>query len=184
MSVARLPRLPIRAGRSPANVVRPPRLRTVESTGEERHASWGELFFDLVFVAAIAELAHNLGGDLSAGGFLRFVALFVPIWWMWVGYTFYDDRFDTDDAVYRLLMLTGMLAIAALAVTVHDALSGGSAAFAIAYIAARLVLIVQYVRAYRHVPAARALCVRYIIAFSGGVAVWAISLLFAPPTRY
>jgi low temperature requirement protein LtrA len=29
-------------------------------TSQERHATWLELFFDLVFVVAIAELAHTL----------------------------------------------------------------------------------------------------------------------------
>jgi hypothetical protein len=36
---------------------------------EERHASWLELFFDLVFVVAIAELSLGLVRDHSLGGF-------------------------------------------------------------------------------------------------------------------
>jgi low temperature requirement protein LtrA len=32
----------------------PPRLRTVEEGFEERHATWLEPFFDLVFVVAVA----------------------------------------------------------------------------------------------------------------------------------
>jgi len=35
---------------------RPPRLRTVGAADEERHATWLELFFDLVFVICIAVL--------------------------------------------------------------------------------------------------------------------------------
>ena len=40
--------------------LRPPRLRTLagEDAEDERHASWLELFFDIVFVVAIAELSH------------------------------------------------------------------------------------------------------------------------------
>jgi low temperature requirement protein LtrA len=37
----------------------PPRLRTLEE-GDGRRASHLELFFDLVFVVAIAQLAHEL----------------------------------------------------------------------------------------------------------------------------
>ena len=44
-----------------------PRLRVGEETG--RHATWLELFFDLVFVVAIAALAGLLHDDLSLGGF-------------------------------------------------------------------------------------------------------------------
>jgi low temperature requirement protein LtrA len=32
----------------------------------ERHASWAELFFDLVAVAGVATLAHVLGSGLGA----------------------------------------------------------------------------------------------------------------------
>jgi low temperature requirement protein LtrA len=42
-----------------ARWLRPPRLRTLAEVGE-RHASWLELFFDLVFVVAITELSHYL----------------------------------------------------------------------------------------------------------------------------
>lgn len=38
----------------------PPRLRTLEGR-DGRRASYLELFFDLVFVVAIAQLAHELG---------------------------------------------------------------------------------------------------------------------------
>ena len=38
----------------------PPRLRTTEDTDSERHATWYELFFDLVFAAAIA-LSRSVG---------------------------------------------------------------------------------------------------------------------------
>jgi hypothetical protein len=37
--------------------LRPPRLRTLAKRESERHASWLELFFDLVLVVAIAQLA-------------------------------------------------------------------------------------------------------------------------------
>jgi low temperature requirement protein LtrA len=39
-----------------------------ENGGSERHASWFELFFDLVFVIAVAELAHTLHDDLTFAG--------------------------------------------------------------------------------------------------------------------
>src|ERR671931_1803877 len=92
----------------------PPRLRTAADEGE-RHASWLELFFDLVFVVAITELSQALVADHSAGGFLRFAALFVPVWVAWQGYMAYATRFDTDDLGFRLAYFGAMLAIAAIA---------------------------------------------------------------------
>ena len=131
-----------------ARFLEPPRLRTLE-TEAERRATWLELFLDLVFVAAVAEVASTLSADPTAAGFGRFLALFLPIAWAWAGFAFYATRFDTDDLVYRLFTLLGMFAVAALASTVPHALHGGQNAFAVAFVCVRLVLLALYVRVYR-----------------------------------
>ena len=51
----------------------PPQLRIGEDSVAERRATWLELFFDLVFVVAIAQLAHKLNEDISLSGFFGFV---------------------------------------------------------------------------------------------------------------
>jgi low temperature requirement protein LtrA len=50
------------------------------SNNTNRHATWLELFYDLVFVVVIFQLAHNLEEDFSLNGFLVFLALFIPVW--------------------------------------------------------------------------------------------------------
>jgi low temperature requirement protein LtrA len=167
-----------------ARLLRPPRLRALEEAGRERHATWTELFFDLVFVVAIAELAHLLHGDPSPGGFLRFGALFVPCWWAWVLFTFYSDRFDTDDIVHRLSMLGGMLAVVALAVNLHDAFSGGWTGFVLSYLLVRSIVLALYLRAARHVPAARANLTLLLFSYFVGGGLWLLSLVVPPPLRY
>lgn len=52
-----------------------------EEGERERHATWLELFYDLVFVVTISQLAHYLEENLSLYGFLQFVLLFIPVWW-------------------------------------------------------------------------------------------------------
>jgi low temperature requirement protein LtrA len=76
---------------------KPPRLRSGEQGEKERHATWLELFYDLVFVAAVAQHATGLGKDYTWLGMSRFFVLFVPVWWAWVGHTFYLSRFDSED---------------------------------------------------------------------------------------
>jgi Bacterial low temperature requirement A protein (LtrA) len=92
-----------------------PRLRINTDGEESNHASWVELFFDLVFVVAIAELSHTLEQHLSWHGFIQFAALFLPCWWAWVLVTFYVDRYETDDPTHRILILSTMLAVIFLA---------------------------------------------------------------------
>lgn len=165
---------------------RPPRLRIGAAEVEEgnRHATWLELFYDLVFVVAVAALAHRLIGHLSLTGFLAYAALFVPVWWTWVGAVFYADRFDSDDPVHRLLVFAQMVAVVALAATAEGALAEQSAAFALAYAAARGVLVVMYLRAYRHVEEARPLTRRFALGFTVAALFWAVSALVPAPYRF
>ena len=114
------------------HLIRPPRLWPAESASSRR-VTWLELFFDLIFVAAVAQVNAPLGMNYSLGGVLRFLAFFVLIWWAWVGHTLYSTRFDTDDLVQRLLTLIQMFAVAAMAANAKDAFdSRYSAGFAAA----------------------------------------------------
>jgi low temperature requirement protein LtrA len=161
----------------------PPRLRTLEE-GDGRRASYLELFFDLVFVVAIAQLAHELEVDHSLRGFGVFAALYLPVFLAWQGFSFYADRFDTDDVVFRLVMFTAMLVIAALAIQIPDVAHGDSTGFVLAYVVLRSLLVGLYLRSYRHVPEARPLIVRYSWEYSLAVGIWLLSLAVDAPERY
>ena len=161
-----------------------PRLRTAEAEAGERHATWLELVYDLVYVVAVAQLAHQLAEHPDRRGVIQFTALFVPIWWAWTGQTFYANRFDADDLSARLLAALQMAGVALLASSIPHALDSASTAFALAYAWIRAVLIVQYVRAWRHVPAARPLTSRYVTGFSMGCALWIVSVALPTPLRF
>jgi low temperature requirement protein LtrA len=161
-----------------------PELRINESKQEERHATWLELFFDLFFVVAISELAHNLNRDVSLSGFLGFLLLFVPIWWSWIGATFYANLFDTDDLGHRLLTALQMLAVTALAVNVHDGLGKSSVGFALSYAVVRLLLIVEFLRAGRHIVTARPLTTRIVSSCGLGALLWLLSIFVPLPLRF
>ena len=82
---------------------------------ESRRASWLELFFDLIFVAAVSQVGVPLGQDYSIYGLVRYSLMFLLIWWAWFGHTMYSTRFDADDVVHRLLTLVQIFAAALLA---------------------------------------------------------------------
>ncbi|MEH2295082.1 low temperature requirement protein A [Nostoc sp.] len=167
-----------------ANFLQPPRLRIGEDTEEERHATWLELFYDLVFVVAISQLAHNLNEDISLSGLFGFVVLFIPVWWSWIGTTFYANRFDSDDVGHRLLIGIQMLTAAAMAINIHHGLGESSPGFAIFYALGRIVLVIEYVRAGRHIPSARPLTTRYAIGFAIAAFLWLISASIPIPWRF
>jgi low temperature requirement protein LtrA len=154
------------------------------SGGGGRHATWLELFFDLVFVLAIAELARCLHDHPTLAGFLGFAFLFLPVWLVWSNFSYYADLFDVDGPLYRVTMLLAMLLSISLAVNINGALDGGSAGFAASYVALRVLLVGLYAWAWRWVEETRALAVWHIVGFSAGAAIWAASLLVPEPARY
>jgi low temperature requirement protein LtrA len=101
-----------------------------------------------------------------------------------MGFTFYANRFDTDDLPYRLLMLCAMFGVAVLATTIPSVFRGAIHGFPLAYIAVRVVLVTLYARASRHVPEARALATSFLGAFGFAVLIWAASLAADRPWAY
>jgi len=111
-------------------------LLRLQEAGEERverHATWTELFFDLVFVVAVAQLATGLHSDASLDGAIAFVGLFAPVWWTWTNYAYLADLFDADGGLFRMVLLGAMLLVGGLAATIPDAFAGKTAGFVIAY---------------------------------------------------
>lgn len=166
------------------SALRPPSLRTKETEAEHRSATWLELFYDLVFVVAVAALGHRLLLDHDWNGALTFAGLFVPLWWSWASFTFYADRYDTDDLGQRLLAVAQMIAIALMAASISGGESDSAAAFAVAFVLARLVLLTMYSRAYRHVPPTRPLVAGYLRGFTLGGAFWLVSIWVPDPWRF
>jgi len=165
----------------------PPRFRADEGGEDERHATWLELFYDLVFVVVVAQLAGHLKYNLTPLGIGQFITLFVPSWWAWVGATFYANRFDTDDLVDRVLTVLQMAAIVSLAVNIHlfaKHLDRASVGFALSYVAVRVILVIQYILAGKHVPAARPLTDRFSRGFAFAALIWLCSIFVPMPWRF
>jgi low temperature requirement protein LtrA len=162
---------------------RPPALRTAQAD-QHRTSTWTELFYDLIFVVCIGELAGLLFRDVSWRGLAEYAGLFAPVWWAWAGGTFYADRFDADDVSHRLVTGLQMLAVAALAVNIHAAYTTTGVGFVLCYVAVRCLIIFNYWRAGAHHPHTRPLTWRYVQGFSLAAALWLGSLLLAPPLRF
>ncbi|MEU7615759.1 low temperature requirement protein A [Micromonospora rifamycinica] len=116
-----------------------------KDTRAERHASWAELFFDLVAVAGVAALAHALGSELDAAALGVYALLFLALWLSWTTFMLYSNVAASQTRVLRLMI--GMFGLGVMAASVpgvaHTVLGHGSDiralnVFAIAYIATRI----------------------------------------------
>src|ERR1051325_806652 len=153
---------------------------------QERHVrrpSWTELFFDLVFAAAIAQLSGPLGHDYSVYGIARFGFLLALVFLAWFGYTSFSTQFGIDDVVERVLIVAQVFLVAVMAANATDALSSKDAAgFGAAYGGVRAILAVQYARVLRS-PDAEPFVRRRILGLLVSAVLWTVSALFVAPER-
>ncbi|WP_421735536.1 low temperature requirement protein A [Cellulomonas sp.] len=101
----------------------------------ERHATWKELFFDLVVVAGIGQLAHLLHEDTDVRTLGLYAVLYLAFWISWAGFAVYGN-IAGDDARTGVL-ITAMLGLAVMAASVPGIHGSRSSAFVIAYVALR-----------------------------------------------
>lgn len=99
----------------------------------ERKISWLELFYDLVYVAAIGQLTHHIADDPSWDTVGFSFLLFSMIFWSWVNGSQYYDLHGNEGIRTRILTFLQMLAVAAAAITVSDAFEGAHQGFAISF---------------------------------------------------
>ncbi len=90
-------------------------LHGSQETSQERHASWAELFFDLVAVAGVAAFAHLLQPP-SVDRFALFVIGFGAFWTAWLAFMLYGSVAGDDVGPGRYLR--GMLGLAVMAAAV------------------------------------------------------------------
>jgi len=86
--------------------------------------------------------------------------------------------------VFRLLTLTAMAGVVAMAAAVDKVGEDAGHWFAGGYVLIRLALIAGYVRAWRHVPDARSTARLYLLGHGLGAGIWLASLAVAAPARY
>jgi hypothetical protein len=103
----------------------------------ERHASWIELFFDLVVVAGIGQLAHLLHGTPDWSDFGLYALLYLAFWTAWACFTMYGNV--AGDRVRIPSMLIAMFGLSVMMAAVAGIQENHALAFAVAYVAVRLL---------------------------------------------
>jgi low temperature requirement protein LtrA len=160
------------------------RPRRLVDREEARTVTFLELFYDLVYVVLVAELAHALAGDVSWAGIGRFVFLFVIVWWAWFNGTTYHDLHGNNDIRTRVFTFLQMGCVTAMAVFAHNALGDGSTGFALSYAAFQLILLVLWWRTGVHDPVHRPLSQPYALVYLLTTLLYAGSVFVAESVRF
>ncbi len=122
--------------------MRPPRPHGEAIEG--RVVSSLELFYDLVFVVFVAQVAHALAISADAVGARNFLVLFTLVWYAWLNGTLYHDLHGSDDGRSRLYMFVQMSLIALISVYAGRAAGDAAAGRAFAILLALLIAWLAY----------------------------------------
>ncbi len=117
---------------------------------KNRTATPLELFYDLIFVVAIANIAaafhHAYANNHIGHGVLSFVMVFLAIWWAWNQYTWFASSFDNDSVQFRLATLWQMVGALVLAAGVEKAFNGDLSILVLGYVIIRSSSILLWLR--------------------------------------
>jgi low temperature requirement protein LtrA len=149
---------------------------------EGRKVTWFELFFDLVFVTAVASLAARLAANYHLPGAVQFTFLLMVLWWLWLGHTFHASRFDQDRPDQWAIGFLQMLAVVFIGYGAVDPFGVGATAFAGGVAAFKLLLAIAYLREWARPGLSRLFSI-YAGIYLAQAALWAVSLALPETTR-
>ena len=110
---------------------RPPRAHG--DVIEDRTVSFLELFYDLVYVVAIAAAAATLARDIGWRSVAEFGVIFGLIWLAWFNGTVAYDLHGREDIRTRAFTFAQMLLVVLMSVYVGDAAGASGRGFALVY---------------------------------------------------
>ena len=163
-------------------------MKSLKYYEKNRHATWLELFFDLIFVVAIGKVTHTLGhlhhGHFEQEQLWTFLLLFVPLWWVWSSHTIYSNRFDTDSNLHRLATLFIMLLLIVLSARIGEELEVNYTLVIACYFGIRAIISIMYITSISNLDHRSEFSSRLGFALLVSAVVSLSSILFDPPMRY
>jgi low temperature requirement protein LtrA len=132
----------------------------------------------------VAALADGLHSDPTLRGLWHFAALFVPVWWAWMEFTWFATAWDNDDLLHRFGMLTAMLLVVVLAAGIPRVYEGNDRVFVLTYVAMQGLLVLMFARVLPHAGPARRFARNYLVSDAIGGLIMLSSLAVDQPLRY
>ncbi len=166
-----------------ARFIRPASLRLPDEK-IERHTTWLEIFFDLIFAVIVVQLSDRLSNNFTLTGLFQCAALLIPSMWTWVSYTVFAARFDNNDVIHWIMTFIIMFAGAVMAIHIPTALEDGGTGFSIGFIISQISLLFLYLRPLHDKTVPKHFTHFYIIGFGSALICWIVSLFFDPPHKF
>ena len=141
----------------------------------ERHATWPELFFDLVAVAGISVVAHQLEANQPWQHVAVLAVAFVAFWILWASVTTYGNLLADGASV--AVLFSSMAVLGIMVASVPEIYGDHARAFAVAYVVGRLIIARPWSRGSVVVDMP-------IVQATLGVIPWIVSIWIEDDSRY
>ncbi|MCX6147139.1 MAG: low temperature requirement protein A [Candidatus Kapabacteria bacterium] len=162
-----------------------PKLHSNENEeSNPRRVTWLELFYDLIFVVVISQTSLRLLGIITLDSITGFVLVFLPIWWVWLGSTMYNERFETEGIENRLIFFIKLIPLILLSAFSADATNSSGGLFALSFVLARGFMLLLWLRAGYHVAIFRPISNKYFVGFGLSILLFLFSIFITPPEKY
>jgi low temperature requirement protein LtrA len=108
-----------------------------------------ELFFDLVYVFTVSQLAHHLFGHVDARGVAETVVLTLAVMYAWFMTVWTSNWLDVERQPVRLLMLGLMFASLLMSTSIGEAFGDRAALFVVGYLSIQIGRTTFAIAAFR-----------------------------------
>ncbi|KRF13351.1 low temperature requirement protein A [Paenibacillus sp. Soil787] len=155
----------------------------------EKKVTWLELFYDLLFAVAVSKASHVLlhveNGSIPVEYLAKFVLIFIPIWWAWVGQSLFVNRFGRDILSHRIFLILQLFFVLIMTASLSVNFDQYYVPFLIGYIGLRAMTAIQYLSVHKKEESHRKIAARYLGSrFWIGLVISACSLFFDSWIRY
>lgn len=158
--------------------------RSAQELLQHRQVSFLELFYDLVYVAIIAQISHAFSHDITPTGLGHFIFLFIIVWWAWFNGTMYHDIHGNDDVRSRTFMFLQMSFVVLMAIFAHNAIGDGAQGFALSYGGFQLVMTLMWWRVGAYDKKHRPFSTPYSLFFLLNTSLFIVSAFIDGDFRY
>lgn len=137
-----------------------------------------ELFFDLVYVFAVTQIAHVLLEDLTVRGAIRSAMILLAVWWAWMYTTWFTNWVHPDRLPVRLALIGIMLGSLIMSASIPEAFHHRALGFAGAFVTIQVLRSLFMIRSLQDEEAFRLRNFQRIVLWSIFSGIFWISGIF------
>lgn len=152
---------------------------------EYKRASWLELFYDVAFVALVAQLTYlTTEHHHSVSDFLNIFIIGYSIFIAWWATTANRNLQPSETAVDKLLVQAQMIAAFLMSITMAATFYGDYVGFFVTLSAVRIIQALMLIRMYVKHPDKRPVTYNILQGFLAGSALWIVSAFLPAPYHF